>query len=306
MGLSATAEADLSATGEVLCMIDAVRAERSGKEANGGLPPGVDPRAVQLQHVTKALVAVSGTGYAINDTINLTNGVVLKVATLTAGNGVISTTIQNAGSVDAFSVPLNPVAQVTSSGAGTGAKFNLTWTAGPPPLSPVAAPVFPPVPPDTAPVPIPAGPLAPIQVAPAAVPPSTAGFPLIRYATGSATTPASYFTKFTTTFPVPTIVTPIAPAPLPWNGATKTGAVWDNKTPPSTPSTAPIIVSFAAREADDDAGSVRGGHSELVERHAGSVLPGADPSHLHQPSETPDRRSKRMPPRDAPRRPNNS
>jgi phage tail sheath gpL-like len=71
-------------------------------------------------------VANGGTGYVVGNTINLGNGVVVTVATATGG--VIGTvTLTNAGSVPAGSVPVNPVAQVSSNGPGTGAFFTVTW-----------------------------------------------------------------------------------------------------------------------------------------------------------------------------------
>lgn len=88
-----------------------------------------------------------------------------------------------------------------------------------------AAPTFPPVSPNTAPVPIPPGVMVGPVIAAAAVPPSVAGFPLIQYKTGSATSPtaASWFPQFTTTFPKPTIVlgssnfaTAVASPTVPW------------------------------------------------------------------------------------------
>jgi hypothetical protein len=179
-----------------------------------------DPKII-TQGCIKALVAAGqgGTGYALNDTITLAAGVVVKATTMTA-DAVASVTIINPGS--STSPPANPVAQVSTSGAGTGAKFNLTWAAVfdvfpgftpifPPPLvgqGGGAPPNFPPpTPPPIGTVPV--GPLVGPVVAAAAVPPSFAGYPLIKYQTGSATVPAQpggYFPKFTSTFPSPTIV----------------------------------------------------------------------------------------------------
>jgi hypothetical protein len=79
------------------------------------------------QSVSAAAVAAGGTGYAVGDTITLPNGVVLTVATL-AVSAVATVTITNAGNV-AGTPPANPQAQVSTSGAGTGATFNLTWAA---------------------------------------------------------------------------------------------------------------------------------------------------------------------------------
>jgi hypothetical protein len=79
-------------------------------------------------HVSAAVKVAGGSGYAVNDTITLANGVVLTVATIATG-AVATVTISNAGSVNTSSIPANPAAQVSTSGAGTGATFNLTWIA---------------------------------------------------------------------------------------------------------------------------------------------------------------------------------
>jgi hypothetical protein len=79
--------------------------------------------------VTGATVASGGSGgdYNVADTITLANGVVLAVAT--AGATTVTTvTVSNAGHLAiGASNPTNPVGQVSSSGTGTGATFNLTW-----------------------------------------------------------------------------------------------------------------------------------------------------------------------------------
>lgn len=80
-----------------------------------------------LRHVTAATVAAGGTGYAVGNTITLANGVVLTVATITAG-AVATVSITNSGSFAATgTLPTNPQPQVSTSGTGTGATFNLTW-----------------------------------------------------------------------------------------------------------------------------------------------------------------------------------
>jgi hypothetical protein len=68
-----------------------------------------------------------GTGYAINDTVTLTNGIVLKVATVTSG--VIATvTINSAGSRGTVNTAATTsVAPTATSGTGTGATFDLTY-----------------------------------------------------------------------------------------------------------------------------------------------------------------------------------
>ena len=70
-------------------------------------------------------IQAAGTGYAVNDTITLANGAVLKVLTL-ATTAVATVSVQT----QPTSQPSNPVAQVSSSGGGTGATFNFTYASG--------------------------------------------------------------------------------------------------------------------------------------------------------------------------------
>lgn len=87
-------------------------------------PAGITAVLHPLLRVLTAPVNAGGANYVVGDTINLSNGVVLTVATLTI-TAVATVTITNPGS--AQTLPANPVAQVSSSGAGTGATFDLTW-----------------------------------------------------------------------------------------------------------------------------------------------------------------------------------
>ncbi len=79
---------------------------------------------VVLELNSVSSVAAGGMGYVVADTITLSNGVILTVATL-SGSAVASVTVTNRGS--ATTLPSNPVAQVSTSGIGTGATFNLAW-----------------------------------------------------------------------------------------------------------------------------------------------------------------------------------
>lgn len=75
---------------------------------------------------TAAAISSGGTGHAVNDVITLANSVQVKV--LTVSGGVIQTvSVQNSGLAYPDSLPTNPQAQVSTSGSGTGATFNLTW-----------------------------------------------------------------------------------------------------------------------------------------------------------------------------------
>jgi hypothetical protein len=80
-------------------------------------------------------VGAGGAGYVIGDTMTLSNGVVVKVATVSSGavatfvaQGTSGTAL---GSITSGATPANPVAQISSSGSGTGATVNLAWVLGP-------------------------------------------------------------------------------------------------------------------------------------------------------------------------------
>lgn len=97
----------------------------------------------QFYPVTAAAVAVGGAGYAVGDLIVLAAGpntsppigapVVLQVATVSAGviltvtvvNQILGEATPLGGSY--FAAQTNPVAQGSTTGAGTGATFNLTF-----------------------------------------------------------------------------------------------------------------------------------------------------------------------------------
>jgi hypothetical protein len=87
-------------------------------------PSGTTATGTPVLEDISATVSAGGANYVVGDTITLTNGVILTVATLT-GTAVATATITDAGS--ATTLPANPVAQVSSSGAGTGATFTLGW-----------------------------------------------------------------------------------------------------------------------------------------------------------------------------------
>jgi hypothetical protein len=78
--------------------------------------------------VTAAAVAAGGAGYVVNEVLTLPNGVGLKVLTVSTG-AVATVAVVNGGNV--LVAPANPQAQILSTGAGTGATFNLTWGTAP-------------------------------------------------------------------------------------------------------------------------------------------------------------------------------
>lgn len=83
-----------------------------------------------VAQATVATLVAAGSGYAVGDTITLpaatgTVKAILSVATITAGGGVATVTIQNPGAYTVY--PPSPVSPASTSGGGTGATFNIVW-----------------------------------------------------------------------------------------------------------------------------------------------------------------------------------
>lgn len=93
---------------------------------------GIQATAYVSLTVSAVAVAAGGTAYKVGDTITLAVGgqVILTVSTISGLGVVTGVTITQGGSVTSGSVHSNPVSQLSSSGAGTGATFNLTWNVG--------------------------------------------------------------------------------------------------------------------------------------------------------------------------------
>lgn len=94
---------------------------------------GVNAVAYASLEVASGTVNNKGGAYILNDTLYLSNGIVLRVDSLDvpSGGGVNTFTILNRGYVGSGSVPSNPVAVVsTVSGFGVGANFNFVWRVG--------------------------------------------------------------------------------------------------------------------------------------------------------------------------------
>lgn len=86
---------------------------------------GVTATGDPVMTALTAAVAAGGAGYAVGDTITVATNTVLLVGGVAAG-AITSIAVQ-AGGLDTGTLPSNPVPQVSTSGSGTGATFNLTW-----------------------------------------------------------------------------------------------------------------------------------------------------------------------------------
>ncbi len=82
-----------------------------------------------IYQVSSAAVQAGGSGYAVGDTITTTGGTAINQAVLTvatlSGSAVATVTTTYGGTYTV--TPSNPVSQGSTSGAGTGATFNLTF-----------------------------------------------------------------------------------------------------------------------------------------------------------------------------------
>lgn len=99
----------------------------SAPQASGGVQATGNATLAVLSNT----VGSGGTGYVVNDLVTLPNGVILKATAVTSG-AITTASVQNAGSLGGGAVPTNPVAQISTTGAGAGATFNLTWGLGAP------------------------------------------------------------------------------------------------------------------------------------------------------------------------------
>src|SRR6185312_3531706 len=83
-----------------------------------------------VYQVSAAAIQAGGSGYAVGDTITLTGGTAINQAVLTvatlSGSAVATVTATYPGNYT--TKPADPVAQGSTSGSGTGATFNMTWT----------------------------------------------------------------------------------------------------------------------------------------------------------------------------------
>ena len=91
---------------------------------------GVQATATASLVALSATIGAGGAGYAINDKVTFPNGVVFTVSAVTGG-AVTAVTVSNAGSITAGPIPANPVAMISTTGAGTGLTLDIVYGLGP-------------------------------------------------------------------------------------------------------------------------------------------------------------------------------
>lgn len=92
--------------------------------------PTISATAIaQLQIQGTPTITGAGAGFAAGDIIQFGYGIVMIVNSVLAG-AISSWTVVNFGSITSGSVPANPIAQTSTTGAGTGATMTATWGVG--------------------------------------------------------------------------------------------------------------------------------------------------------------------------------
>lgn len=76
-------------------------------------------------HTIGAAEVAQGANYAVNETLTFFGGVQIKVTAIGGGGTIQSFALINNGSVTV--IPLNSVSQLSTTGVGSGARFNFTW-----------------------------------------------------------------------------------------------------------------------------------------------------------------------------------
>ena len=92
----------------------------------GGSPAITALGTARLGITGSITVSAGGSSYNLGDTINFGYGVVCVVSGISTG-AVTALTVQSYGWIVSGSTPSNPVAQVTTSGSGTGCTATFTW-----------------------------------------------------------------------------------------------------------------------------------------------------------------------------------
>lgn len=92
----------------------------------GGTPGTAASVEAKLGAQPTPTITAGGSGYHVGDNVNFGDNVVLQVTTVSSG-AITGWTIVSAGGIFSGSTPSNPVAQVTTSGTGTGATATITW-----------------------------------------------------------------------------------------------------------------------------------------------------------------------------------
>lgn len=91
-------------------------------------PSGTSPATATASLRTNVVsLSAAGTGYAINDTVTFTAGLIITVNTVGGGGEILTFTVTTRGTLTSGNTPANPLAALSTSGLGTGATVGATW-----------------------------------------------------------------------------------------------------------------------------------------------------------------------------------
>lgn len=100
-----------------------------GVTFSGGGPSTPASGHAQLQIQGVPTITAGGTGFGAGDTISFGSGIVMTVTAVASGV-ITAWAVSGPGAITSGSVPTNPISQVTTTGAGTGATMTAAWGAG--------------------------------------------------------------------------------------------------------------------------------------------------------------------------------
>ena len=100
-----------------------------GVTFTGGSPATPASGIAQLVIQGTPTITAGGTGFVVGDSISFGTGIVVVVTSVSAGV-ITGISVQGAGNVQSGTVPSNPIAQVSTSGAGAGATITAAWGVG--------------------------------------------------------------------------------------------------------------------------------------------------------------------------------
>lgn len=95
----------------------------------GGTPVVPASAFAQLQIIGTPTITAGGSGFVVGDTVGFGHNIVMSVTGVSSG-AITSWSVQGPGAITSGTVPTNPIPQVATTGAGTGATMTATWGVG--------------------------------------------------------------------------------------------------------------------------------------------------------------------------------
>ena len=100
-----------------------------GVTITGGSPTDAATASAILSIQGTPTITAGGSGFAVGDTVNFGNGIIVAVTGVSTG-AITSWVVVSAGQISSGSTPSNPILQYQTSGSGTGATMTAVWGVG--------------------------------------------------------------------------------------------------------------------------------------------------------------------------------